>query len=134
LKHPIERLRAIALVACATLLLPAVNTAPANAAGVSQAEGVITSIARGNEGTDLKITVNGVSTRFWFDNASNFAINGHEPGCQGTDGFGEFTSGKMPHCSGWAPVTIGKTRVRVAYRKTTSSGAVVLVADSLTTL
>lgn len=122
-------------MACAMLLLPMTNATPAAAATTgSQAEGVITSIARGNEGTDLKITVNGVSTRFWFDNAGNFAINGHEPNCEGMDSFGEFTSGKMPHCPGWAPVTIGKTRVRVSFHKTTSSGAVVLVANSLTTI
>lgn len=121
-------------MACAMLLLPITVVAPAAASADSQAVGVITSVARGNEGTDLKITVNGVSTRFWFDNASNFAINGREPNCQGTDSFGEFTSGKMPNCPGWSPVTIGKTRVRVSYHKTAASGAVVLVANSLTTL
>ena len=124
---------AAASIVAAGLTFECATPASAAAMAVYQAQGVITSIARGNEGTDLKITVNGVSTRFWFDNAGSFAINGHQPDCQGMDSFGEFTSGKMPNCPGWAPVTIGKTSVRISYHKSMASGAVVLVADSLTT-
>jgi hypothetical protein len=99
-----------------------------------QVEGVITHVGRGNQGTEFYVTIGGVPTRFWFDNASNFAINGHQPNCEGTDSFGDFTKGTMPSCPGWSPVTIGKTRVRVSYRDVQSEGSTIRIASSLQTI
>jgi hypothetical protein len=125
-----------ALILCAIAASSFWTPSPAYAGGsvVHQAEGVITHVGRGNEGTEFFVRVSGVAVRFWFDNASNFAINGHQPNCEGTASFGDFTKGTMPGCPGWAPIAIGKTRVRVSYREVQSSGSTLRIASSLQTI
>jgi len=124
------------LILCAIAASSFWGPSPAYAGGseVHRVDGVITHVGRGNQGTEFFVKVNGAPIRFWFDNASNFAINGRQPNCQGMDSFGDFTKGTMPGCSGWAPVTIGKTRVRVSYRETQSGGSTLRVASSLQTI
>lgn len=109
---------------------------PAYAGGsaVHQGDGVITHVGRGNQGTEFYVRIGGAPVRFWFDNASNFAINGRQPNCQGTASFGDFTKGTVPGCPGWAPVNIGKTRVRVSYREVQSGGSTLRIASSLQTI
>ncbi|HZY96811.1 MAG TPA: hypothetical protein VFE35_06890 [Candidatus Cybelea sp.] len=125
-----------ALILCAIAASSFWSPSPAYAGGsaVHHVDGVITHVGRGNQGTEFYIRSSGVPERFWFDNASNFAINGHHPNCQGMAGFGDFTKGTMPGCPGWAPVTIGKTRVRVSYREVQSEGSTLLIASSLQTI
>lgn len=124
------------LITCAIAASSFLIPPPAYAGGpaVHQVVGVITHVGRGNQGTEFYVKVNGVPLRFWFDNASNFTINGRQPNCEGTDSFGDFTKGSMPGCPGWAPVTIGKTSVRVSYRETQSEGSTIRVASSLQTM
>jgi hypothetical protein len=122
------------LCAIAVTLLLSPSPAYAGGSGVHQVEGVITHVGRGNQGTEFYVKISGAPVRFWFDNASNFAINGHQPNCEGTASFGDFIKGTMPGCPGWAPVTIGKTRVRVSYREVQSEGSTVRIASSLQTI
>jgi hypothetical protein len=124
------------MILCAIAASSFWSPAPAYAgsSALHQVEGVITHVGRGNQGTEFYVGISGVSTRFWFDNASNFAINGHQPDCDGTASFGDFTKGTMPDCPGWAPVTIGKTRVRVSYREAQSEGSTIRIATSLQTI
>jgi hypothetical protein len=124
------------VILCAIAASSFWSPAPAYAgsSALHQVEGVITHVGRGNQGTEFYVGISGVPTRFWFDNASNFAINGHQPNCEGTDSFGDFTKGTMPGCPGWAPVTIGKTRVRVSYREVQSEGSTIRIASSLKTI
>jgi hypothetical protein len=110
------------------------SPAYAGSSALRSVEGVVTHVGRGNQGTEFYVRVNGAPVRFWFDNASNFTINGRHPNCQGMDSFGDFTKGTMPGCPGWAPVTIGKTRVRVSYREVQSEGSTVLDASSVQTI
>ena len=125
-----------ALTLCAMAASAFLSPSPiyAGAPAVQQAEGVITHIGRGNQGTEFYVRVRGLPVRFWFDNASSFTINGHQPNCEGTASFGDFTKGTMPGCPGWAPVTIGTTSVRVSYRVVQSEGSSVRVASSLQTM
>jgi len=124
------------LILCAIVASSFWIPSPAYAGGSAahQVEGVITHVGRGNQGTEFYVKINGASVRFWFDNASNFTIDGHQPNCAGTESFGDFYKGSMPGCPGWAPVTIGKTRVRVSYREGQSEGSAVRIASSLQTL
>ena len=124
------------LILCAIAVSSFFVPKPAYAGGstVHQVVGVITHVGRGNQGTEFYVRVNGTSLRFWFDNASNFTINGHQPNCEGMDSFGDFTKGSMPNCPGWAPITIGKTSVRVSYREGQSEGSSVRIASSVQTL
>lgn len=122
----------VCAIAAASFWTP--SPAYAGASAVHSVEGVITHVGRGNQGTEFYVRISGEPLRFWFDNASNFTINGHQPNCEGTASFGDFTKGTMPGCPGWAPITIGKTRVRVSYREAQSEGSTVRIASSLQTI